>query len=338
MSTSQAIEAASLESEAGLMNLPPRKHVLDLDEFSRDEISAVIESAKGMAEVLGRDIKKVPTLRGKVVVTLFYESSTRTRISFEEAGKVLSADVINMTASASSVEKGESLLNTGLTLQAMGVDVIVIRHPSSGAPYLLAQQLERVGIINAGDGIHAHPTQALLDLYTVQDKLGNINGLKVVIVGDVLHSRVARSNLWGFSKMGAKVVVCGPATLLPLELLHRNGEDDLPEELASVEADTDLDRAIQGADVVMALRLQSERQDAGFLPSLREYIRRWQITDERLAKAKPGALVMHPGPMNEGIEISSSIAHGGNSVIEEQVTNGVAVRMALLYQLCAGRK
>ena len=338
MSTSQAIETASLVSDADLLNLPPRKHVLDLDEFSPEEISAVIESAKGMAEVLGRDIKKVPTLRGRVVVTLFYEASTRTRISFEEAGKVLSADVINMTASASSVEKGESLLNTGLTLQAMGVDVIVIRHPFSGAPYLLAKHLDRVGIINAGDGIHAHPTQALLDLYTVQDKLGRINGLKVVIVGDVLHSRVARSNIWGFSKMGAKVVVCGPATLLPLDLLHRNGEDGFPEELASVEVETDLDRAIQDADVVMALRLQSERQDAGFLPSLREYIRRWQLTDERLAKAKPGALVMHPGPMNEGIEISSSIAHGGNSVIEEQVTNGVAVRMALLYQLCAGRK
>ncbi|PKB73765.1 MAG: aspartate carbamoyltransferase [SAR202 cluster bacterium Io17-Chloro-G7] len=321
-----------------MLNLPPRKHVLDLDDFSPKEISAVMESAKGMAEVLGRDIKKVPALRGKVVVTLFYESSTRTRISFEEAGKVLSADVINMTASASSVEKGESLLNTGLTLQAMGVDVIAIRHPFSGAPYLLAQQLDRVGIINAGDGIHAHPTQALLDLYTVQDKLGLINGLKVVIVGDVLHSRVARSNIWGFSKMGAKVVVCGPATLLPLDLLHRNGSDGFPEELASVEVLTDLDQAIQGADVVMALRLQSERQDAGFLPSLREYIRRWQVTDERLAKAKPGVLVMHPGPMNEGIEISSSIAHGGNSVIEEQVTNGVAIRMALLYQLCSGRR
>jgi aspartate carbamoyltransferase catalytic subunit len=337
MSTSQAIDTASLVTAAELLNLPPRKHVLDLDDFSPKEISAVIESAKGMAEVLGRDIKKVPALRGKVVVTLFYESSTRTRISFEEAGKVLSADVINMTSSASSVEKGESLLNTGLTLQAMGVDVIAIRHPFSGAPYLLARHLDRVGIINAGDGVHAHPTQALLDLYTVQDKLGGINGLKVVIVGDVLHSRVARSNIWGFSKMGAKVVVCGPATLLPLDLLHLNSADEFPEELASVEVLTDLDQAIRDADVVMALRLQSERQDAGFLPSIREYIRRWQVTDERLSKAKPGVLVMHPGPMNEGIEISSSIAHGGSSVIEEQVTNGVAIRMALLYQLCAGR-
>ena len=311
--------------------------MLDLDDFSTQEIEALLASTKGMAEVLGRDIKKVPTLRGRVVVTLFYESSTRTRISFEEAGKVLSADVINMTSSASSVEKGESLLNTGLTLQAMGVDVIVVRHPHAGAPYLLARELDRVGVINAGDGIHAHPTQALLDLYTVKEKLGNLDGLKVVIVGDVLHSRVARSNLWGFTKMGAKVVLCGPATLLPLDLLHRSSVEEMPEALASVEVDTDLDHAIQDADVVMALRLQSERQDAGFLPSLREYIRRWQVTGQRLAKAKPEVLVMHPGPMNEGIEISSSIAHGGNSVIEEQVTNGVAVRMALLYQLCAGR-
>ena len=343
MSTSRVIETAAIETASlgqveGVVELPPRRHVLDLDDFSPAEISAVLDSARGMAEVLSRDIKKVPTLRGRVVVTLFYESSTRTRISFEEAGKVLSADVINMTASASSVEKGESLLNTGLTLQAMGVDVIVVRHPHSGAPYLLARELERVGVINAGDGIHAHPTQALLDLYTVQDKLGSVEGLKVVIVGDVLHSRVARSNLWGFAKMGARVVLCGPPTLLPLDLLRPNSGNTVSPELASVEVDTDIDRAMQDADVVMALRLQAERQDAGFLPSLREYIRRWQVTDARLARTKPGVLVMHPGPMNEGIEISSSIAHGGNSVIEEQVTNGVAVRMALLYQLCAGRK
>ena len=343
MTSPRAVETAVLSPAPDWVELPPRKHVLDLDDFSAWEIGALLASTKGMAEVLGRDIKKVPTLRGRVVVTLFYESSTRTRISFEEAGKVLSADVINMTSSASSVEKGESLLNTGLTLQAMGVDVIVIRHPHAGAPYLLARELDRVGVINAGDGIHAHPTQALLDLYTVQEKLGSLDGLKVVIVGDVLHSRVARSNLWGFTKMGAKVVLCGPATLLPLDLLRRDGlnpdeVDELPEQLASLEVNTDLDHAIKDADVVMALRLQSERQDAGFLPSLREYIRRWQVTDQRLAKAKPGVLVMHPGPMNEGIEISSSIAHGGNSVIEEQVTNGVAVRMALLYQLCAGRR
>ena len=338
MILSQAVATAPLAPVEGVVELPPRQHVLDLDDFSPAEISAVLDTARGMAEVLGRDIKKVPTLRGRVVVTLFYESSTRTRVSFEEAGKVLSADVINMSATASSIEKGESLLNTGLTLQAMGVDVIVVRHPYSGAPYLLARHLERVGVINAGDGIHAHPTQALLDLYTVQEKLGRLDGLKVVIVGDVLHSRVARSNLWGFTRMGARVVLCGPATLLPLDMLRRSGEDDWPQHLAGVEVDTDLDHAVQDADVVMALRLQAERQGAGFLPTLREYIRRWQVTEQRLAQAKPGVVVMHPGPMNEGIEISSSIAHGGNSAIEEQVTNGVAIRMALLYQLCAGRK
>ena len=337
MSLLSATETATLAVTTGMADLPARRHVLDLDDYSESEISAVLETTRGMAEVLGRDIKKVPTLRGRVVVTLFYEASTRTRVSFEEAGKVLSAEVINMAASGSSADKGESLLNTGLTLQAMGVNVIVIRHPHSGAPNLLARHLDRVSVINAGDGIHAHPTQALLDLYTVQEKLGRLDGLKVVIVGDVLHSRVARSNLWGFAKMGARVVLSGPATLLPLDMLRPNGNQDL-EPLRSVEVDTDLDRAIQDADVVMALRLQAERQESGFLPSLREYIRRWQVTEERLDRARSGVVVMHPGPMNEGIEISSSVAHGGSSAIEEQVTNGVAVRMALLYQLGAGRR
>ena len=313
-----------------------RRHVLDLDDFSQQEILEVLESAEGMSEVLHRDIKKVPALRGRVVVTLFYEASTRTRISFEEAGKILSADVINMSASGSSAEKGESLLNTGLTIQAMGVDIIVIRHPHSGAPYLLAQHLDRVGIINAGDGIHAHPTQALLDLYTVKEKLGRLEGLKIVIVGDVLHSRVARSNIWGFVKMGAQVILCGPSTLLPLDMLRPSGNDDQDNPLASVQVETNLDRALEGADVVMALRLQAERQNGGFLPSMREYIRRWQVTEARLSRANPDALVMHPGPMNEGIEISSTLAHGGRSVIEQQVTNGVAIRMALLYHLSAG--
>jgi aspartate carbamoyltransferase catalytic subunit len=339
MSLSHTVETAPLSATATRVELPPRKHVLDLDDFSPPEIAAVLESTRGMAEILRRDIKKVPALRGRLIVTLFYESSTRTRISFEEAGKVLSADVINMSASGSSVDKGESLLNTGLTLQAMGVDIIVARHPHSGAPHFLARHLERVGVINAGDGIHAHPTQALLDLFTVQEMLGRLEGLKVVIVGDVLHSRVARSNIWGFAKMGARVVLCGPATLLPLDLLRRGEQRGTHHQvMASVEVDTDLDRAIKDADVVMALRLQSERQGGGFLPSLREYVRRWQVTEERLARAKPEALVMHPGPMNEGIEISSSIAHGGSSVIEKQVANGVAVRMALLHQLSAGRK
>lgn len=338
MSMPSAIEAAALPTTVGVAELPPRKHVLDLDDFTPSEIWALLESSRGMEEVLHRDIKKVPALRGRVVVTLFYEASTRTRVSFEQAGKVLSADVINVSTSGSSVEKGESLVNTGLTLQAMGVDAIVVRHPHSGAPNLLARQLDRVGVINAGDGTHAHPTQALLDLYTVWKKLGRLEGLKVVIVGDVLHSRVARSNLWGFTRMGARVVFCGPPTLLPLELLRRDEEAAGPPSLPSVEVDTDLDRAIQDAEVVMALRLQAERQHSGFLPSLREYVRRWQVTRERLDRAKPGALLMHPGPMNEGIEISSSVAHGESSVIEEQVANGVAVRMAVLYQLAAGRK
>ena len=335
MSLSRTIETPEI---GGVLAQEPtsRKHVLDLDDFSREEIAEVLESSRSMKEVLGRDIKKVPALRGKVVVTLFSEASTRTRISFEEAGKVLSADVINMSASGSSTEKGESLLNTGLTIQAMGVDTIVIRHPHSGAPHLLAQQLDKVSVINAGDGLHAHPTQALLDLYTVQDKLGDLEGKKVVIVGDVLHSRVARSDIWGFAKMGAKVVLSGPGTLMPPDLMRSSGNLARSPFASLVEVETDLDKAIEDADVVMALRLQQERQNAGFLPSLREYIRRWQVTDARMELAKPGAMVMHPGPMNEGIEISNAIAHGGNSVIEDQVTNGVAVRMALLYKLTIG--
>jgi len=335
MSLSRKIDTPETVGGLGQESVP-RLHVLDLDDFSREEISEVLNSARGMKEVLGRDIKKVPALRGKVIVTLFYEASTRTRISFEEAGKVLSADVINMSASGSSAEKGESLLNTGLTIQAMGVDTIVIRHPHSGAAHLLAQHLDKVSIINAGDGLHAHPTQALLDLYTVQAKFESLEGLKVVIVGDVLHSRVARSDIWGFAKMGAKVVLSGPPTLMPPDLM-RSSKSIVGSPFASlVEVETDLDKAIEGADVVMALRLQKERQHAGFLPSMREYIRRWQVTDTRLGLAAPSAMVMHPGPMNEGIEISNSVAHGGRSMIEEQVTNGVAVRMALLYELTIG--
>lgn len=357
------------------MTPPPaaRRHVLDLDDYSRDELAATLESAHSMAEVLGRDIKKTPALRGRVIVTMFYEASTRTRISFEEAGKVLSADVINMSASASSADKGESLLNTGLTLQAMGVDTLVVRHPHSGAPNFLARHLERVSVVNAGDGLHAHPTQALLDLYTVQSRFspqrprpaaetaapppGNgydndnghdkdnghdngIEGRKIVIVGDVLHSRVARSNIWGFTRMGARVVLSGPPTLIPPDLMPASlagtpGDAASSCGMPPVSVDTNLDRAVEDADVVMALRLQSERQRGGFLPSVREYIRRWQVNDARLARARPDALVMHPGPMNEGIEISTDLAHGGRSVIEEQVTAGVAVRMAVLYQLNA---
>ena len=310
-----------------------RKHILDVDVLSEDEIINILDQTDAMSEVLRRDIKKVPALRGRVIVTLFYEASTRTRISFEEAGKILSADVINMSSSGSSVDKGESLLNTGLTLQAMGVDVIVVRHPYSGAPNLLAKHLPKVSIINAGDGLHAHPTQALLDAYTVRSKLGSLKGMKIVIVGDVLHSRVARSAIWAFTKLGAEIVLSGPNTLMPVGLNLVDGRANV---LPPVSVQPDLDEAIRGADVVMALRLQNERQNGGYLPSLREYIRRWQITKDRLSSASKEVLVMHPGPMNEGIEISTEVAHGGRSLIEEQVTNGVALRMALLYQVSAG--
>ena len=321
-----------------------RRHILDLDDFTASEIGAVLDNAAAMRGVLARDIKKVPALRGRVIVTLFYEASTRTRVSFEEAGKILSADVINMTASASSIEKGESLLNTGLTLQAMGVDAVVVRHPHAGAPHFLARSLDRVAVINAGDGAHAHPTQALLDLYTARSRLGGIAGLRVVIVGDVLHSRVARSAVWGFARMGARVILSGPPTLIPDPFTPggwgggsgdggRDGGGDDGNPLAEVRIEPDLDAAIAGADLVMALRIQRERQGRGFFPSLREYVRRWQVDERRMALANPEALLMHPGPMNEGVEVSSGLAHGERSLIEEQVTNGVAIRMALLYQL-----
>ncbi len=331
------------EETAGRLKtaLAPRRHVLDLDDFAAAEIDAVLDTADGMLEVLGRSIKKVPSLRGKVVMTLFYEESTRTRVSFEQAGKLLSADVINISASSSSVAKGESLLNTSLTLQAMQADLLVVRHPHAGAPYFLARHLNHTGIINAGDGRHAHPTQGLLDLLTMRRHLGSLEGAKVVIVGDVLHSRVARSNIWGLMATGARVTLCGPPTLLPLDML-RPPEASSPHYLLGgltgrIEVQTDLDVAMEGADVVMALRLQRERQASGMLPSLREYTRRWQVNEERLRHAKEGALIMHPGPMNEGVEISSSLAHGSASRIEEQATNGVALRMALLYWLLAGQ-
>ena len=317
-------------SDAQAIALAPRRHVLDLDDFSRLEIESILDSAEAMREVLDRDIKKVPSLRGKVILTLFLEPSTRTRVSFEQAGKMLSADVINISGSGSSAEKGESLLNTALTLQAMHADLIVMRHPHSGAPYLLTRHLTATGVVNAGDGRHAHPTQALLDLMTMRRPLGSLEGAKVVIVGDVLHSRVARSDLFGLAAMGASVTLSGPPTLMPLDLLRADRR------LPGVSVEPDLDRAVEGADVLMALRIQAERQTSGMLPSLREYTRRWQVTESRLARAKPGALVMHPGPMNEGIEIASSIAHGPLSQIEEQVTNGMAVRMALLYRLLTG--
>jgi len=298
--------------------------VLDLDDFGADEIEHVLSTADAMKEVLGRPIKQVPALRGVTVVTLFYEASTRTRVSFELAAKHLAADVVNVAASASSVTKGESLLDTAHTLRALGADILVMRHAEAGAPYVVARHVP-CQVINAGDGWHAHPTQALLDLYTLRERLGTIAGRRVLILGDILHSRVARSAIWGLTRMGAEVTLCGPATLLP------TGELPWP-----VAVSHDLDRAIVGVDAVMVLRLQRERQQAGLLPSLREYIRFYSLTTERLARAKPDALVMHPGPMNEGVEIMPDVAYGPRSVIADQVTNGVAIRMALLYLLGGG--
>ena len=328
-------EQAAFNHDGSASVQPPRRHILDLDDFSRAEIELVLQNADAMREVLRRDIKKVPTLRGKSVITLFYEASTRTRVSFEQAGKILSADVINVSGSGSSVEKGESLYNTALTLQAMNADIIVMRHPHSGAPHFLARFLN-AAVINAGDGMHAHPTQALLDLYTIRAHRGRIDGLKVVIVGDLLYSRVARSNLWGLTRMGASVTLCAPPTLISPDFLNgglRNGINGAASNhpFGAMQVETNIERALQDADVVMALRLQTERQRAGHLPTLREYSRLYGITPQRLALAKPNALVMHPGPMNEGIEIAPEVAHGAQSVIEEQVTNGVAVRMALFY-------
>ncbi|MDZ4717787.1 MAG: aspartate carbamoyltransferase catalytic subunit [Roseiflexaceae bacterium] len=302
-----------------------RRHLLDLDVFGRTEISEILETSAGMREVLGRQIKQVPTLRGRTVINMFFEESTRTRISFELAGKALSANVINMTARGSSVEKGESLVDTVRTLQALGADILVMRHGEAGAPYLAAQHFKG-SVINAGDGRHAHPTQALLDLFTIQSRFGRIEGLKVVIVGDIVHSRVARSDLWGLTKMGAHVTLCAPQTLLGPEAYWRATWPELT-------ISTDLDRALDGADVIMALRLQRERQEAGLLPSLREYSRFFGITAERVQLAASHCLVMHPGPMNEGVEIMPDVAISAQSVIEEQVTNGVAVRMAMLYRL-----
>ena len=308
-----------------------RRHVLDLDDYSREEIEEVLQNSTAMKEVLRRDIRKVPTLRGKSIVKLFMEPSTRTRVSFEQAGKILSADVINVAGSGSSLEKGESLYNTALTIQAMNADMIVIRHPHAGAPHLLARYLDSC-VINAGDGSHAHPTQALLDLYTIQSHLGRVEGARVAIVGDILYSRVARSNLWGLTKMGAHVILCAPPTLVPPDFVngYRSVEGH---PFASIQIETSVERALEGADVVMALRLQLERQRSGHLSTVREYSRMYSITSQRLRLAKPDVVVMHPGPMNEGVEIDPEVAHGARSVIEEQVTNGVAVRMALLYSL-----
>lgn len=303
-----------------------KKDLLGLQDMPAGEIRLILDTAKSMKEILGRKIKKVPVLRGKTVVNVFYEPSTRTRTSFELAGKYLSADTINISSSASSVAKGESLRDTAKTIAAMKADVVVLRHPMPGAAKLLAGAVN-ASVINAGDGAHEHPTQALLDMFTVSEKKGKLQGLKIVIIGDVLHSRVARSNIWGFVKFGAQVRVAGPPTLMPPSV-----------ERMGVKSFYRVEDALDGADVVYMLRIQLERQEQGLFPSLREYSRLFGLTSGRLQLAKPDALVMHPGPMNRGIEIPLEIAYSSQSVIEEQVTNGVAVRMALLYLLAGGGK
>jgi aspartate carbamoyltransferase catalytic subunit len=305
------------------------RHVLDVDDFTTDEIELVMATTTEMKEILSRPIKKVPTLRGTSVTIIFWEASTRTRVSFEVAAKNLSADVVNIAAQASSVTKGESLVDTIRTIEALGADMIVMRHGTSGAPYLAAEHFSG-HVLNGGDGWHAHPTQALLDLYTMRERLpgGSVKGRKVVILGDVLHSRVARSNIWALTKSGADLWLCGPATLL--RGFDRWAGATIPGS-ARFTVTHDVERALEGADVVMVLRIQKERQESGMLPPLREYTARFALTRERLRRAGPDALVMHPGPMNEGLEIMPDVANGTQSVITDQVTNGVAVRMALLF-------
>jgi aspartate carbamoyltransferase catalytic subunit len=308
------------------------KHVLDLDDFKREEIDLVFEITDGMVEILARDVKKVPTLRGKTIALMFFEPSTRTRASFELAAKYLGADTVSLDAARSSVAKGESLIDSLRTLQALEVDTIIIRHPCSGAPYLAAKHLE-TNIINAGDGCHAHPSQGLLDIFTMRKHFGDLTGRKLVIVGDILHSRVARSNIWGTRNFGMKVVLCAPPSLLP------RGMKQWVENcgLHHISLEDSLDTALEDADVIMPLRLQKERQQSGLVSSIREYIRLYQVNNERLSRAKPGAIIMHPGPMNEGVEINHDAAYSNRSLIEQQVTNGVAIRMALLYLIAGGK-
>lgn len=300
------------------------KHILGTEQLSREDIQLILDTADSLKEINSREIKKVPTLRGKTIVNLFYEASTRTRTSFEIAGKRLSADTINMTASTSSVTKGETLEDTAKNIQAMKPDIIVMRHSASGAPHYLAERID-CSVINAGDGAHEHPSQALLDLLTIRQHKGKLEGLTVAIVGDITHSRVARSDLYAMTKMGMKVRLCGPGTMMPPGI-----------ERLGAEVFTDMDDAVRDADVVMMLRIQLERQGKTLLPTLREYARLYGLNPARLALAKPDAIVMHPGPLNRGVEISSYVADGKQSVILDQVENGVAIRMALLYLVAGG--
>ncbi|MDR1087082.1 MAG: aspartate carbamoyltransferase catalytic subunit [Endomicrobium sp.] len=297
------------------------KDLLGLEHLDKKDLQTILDSVKPFKDLFTRSVKKAPTLIGKTVVTLFYEPSTRTRNSFEIAAKRLSADVVNVTVGTSSVVKGESLIDTGKTLEAMKADYIIIRHSLAGSPDILARNLN-ASIINAGDGFHEHPTQGLLDLYTMYEKKKRFEGLKVLLVGDIIHSRVAKSNIWALTKMGAEVAVSGPPTLIPEDI------KDL-----GVKVYYDLDEAVKNADVVNILRIQLERQQENLFPSVHEYVELYQLTKERLGLAKPGVLIMHPGPMNRSIEISSDVADSKNAVINEQVTNGIAVRMAVLYLL-----
>ena len=306
------------------MNLK-RKDLLGIQELSVDEINLILETADSFKEVSGRNIKKVPTLRGKTVVNLFFEPSTRTRTSFELAAKRLSADVINFTTSTSSMVKGETLLDTASNIQAMRADFIVLRHPAAGAPTILARALQ-ASVINAGDGGHEHPTQALLDLFTLREKKREFHGLRIAIVGDIAHSRVARSAIYALTKLGAKIHVAGPPTMIPRDI-----------ERLGVRVFYNLDEALKGMDVIMMLRLQLERQGIALFPSIREYATYYGLTPERLQLAAPDVLVMHPGPINRGVEISPEVADSASSVILDQVTNGVAVRMAVLYLLSGSK-
>ncbi len=302
------------------MNLKS-KDLLGLRDISAEEIEYILNTAKTMKCIVTSNNKKTAHLQGKSIITLFYENSTRTRLSFELASKYMGASAANISASSSSVQKGETLIDTGKTIDSMGSDVIIMRHPMSGAPHLLARNVKS-SIINAGDGMNEHPTQALLDMFTIQEKKGTLKGLKVAIIGDILHSRVARSNIWGLTKMGAEVNVSGPATLLPPEI-----------EKMGVNVFSTVQEAMLDADVVMGLRIQLERQKKGLFPTIREYARFFGLDDKRLKLAKEDAIVLHPGPVNRGVELSTSVADGEQSFINEQVTNGVAVRMALLYLL-----
>jgi len=301
------------------------KDLLGLEYLSDSEIQLILDTAIPFKNLFTRSVKKVPTLRGKTVVLLFYEPSTRTRTSFELAAKRLNADTLNITASASSVVKGESLIDTGKTLEAMKIDFVVMRHGMSGASHLLAKTIN-ASVINAGDGGHEHPTQGLLDMFTIRDKFGKLKGLKVALVGDILHSRVARSNIWGLNKMGAKVYVVGPSTLIPSHI-----------EKLGVTVCHDLKEIIGELDVINILRIQRERTAECLFPSLHEYYKIFGVTEDTLKKANKSLLIMHPGPMNRGIEISSAVADSKRSVITEQVTNGIAVRMAVLYLLGGGK-